>query len=292
MSRASRPLRKDAARNRELLIESARVVFARRGLEASLDDIAHQAGLGVGTAYRHFANKYELATALMQQTIDLMVDSAEQALTADDPWDGLVSFLEAALTAQTVDRGLREVLMGVHDPEKMEQVHDRLIGPISELLLRAQRAGRIRADADTTDLGFIIGMLCTVADMAAAIAGAVAALPDHLLGRAAAGRHAVHDPAADRARVPPGDGHPQAADDPSHLTGIRLQLIRRRRSAIGRRRRDRVLEPGRQIGGLVRCADVGAGGHDLRRSDPGRRRTGPRLCPRAGRRGAPSCAVR
>lgn len=164
---ASRPLRKDAARNRELLIASARVVFARRGLEASLDEIAHQAGLGVGTAYRHFANKYELATALMQQTIDLMVDSAEQALTADDPWDGLVRFLEAALTAQTVDRGLREVLMGVHDPEKMQQVHDRLIGPISELLLRAQRAGRIRADVDTTDLGFIIGMLCTVADMAA-----------------------------------------------------------------------------------------------------------------------------
>jgi AcrR family transcriptional regulator len=163
---ASRPLRKDAVRNRELLIEAARVVFARRGLEASLDEIAHQAGLGVGTAYRHFANKYELATALMQQTIDSMVNGAEQALLADDPWDGLVSFLEAALTAQTVDRGLREVLMGVHDPEKMEQVHDRLIGPINELMLRAQRAGAIRADADTTDLGFIIGMLCTVADMA------------------------------------------------------------------------------------------------------------------------------
>ena len=163
----SRPLRKDAARNRELLIESARVVFARRGLEASLDEIAHQAGVGVGTAYRHFANKYELASALMQQTVDAMVDSAEQALQADDPWDGLVSFLEAALAAQTVDRGLREVLMGVHDPEKMDQVHDRLIGPINELMLRAQRAGAIRADADTTDLGFIIGMLCTVADMAA-----------------------------------------------------------------------------------------------------------------------------
>lgn len=163
---AARPLRKDAARNRELLIEAAREVFARRGLEATLDDVAHHAGLGVGTAYRHFANKYELATALMQQVIDTVVDSAQQALLVDDPWLGLVSFLETTLAVQSADRGLREVLMGVHDPVKMEQVHDRLSAPIAELLNRAQRAGVVRADADTTDLGFIIGMVCTVTDMA------------------------------------------------------------------------------------------------------------------------------
>jgi AcrR family transcriptional regulator len=162
----ARRLRKDAARNRELLIEAAREVFARRGLEASLDDVAHHAGLGVGTAYRHFANKYELATALMQQTIDRVVDNAEQALSVEDPWLGLVSFLEATLAVQSADRGLRQVLMGVHDPEKMAQVHDRLAGPTAELMSRAQRAGAIRADADTTDLGFIVGMVCAVADMA------------------------------------------------------------------------------------------------------------------------------
>jgi AcrR family transcriptional regulator len=163
---ASRPMRKDAARNRELLIEAAREVFARRGLEASLDDVAHHAGLGVGTAYRHFANKYELASALMQQTIDKIVASAEQAVLVEDPWQGLVDFLESALVVQAADRGLREVLMGVHDPEKMEQVHDRIAGPLNELMRRAQRAGVVRADADPTDLGFVIGMLCSVADMA------------------------------------------------------------------------------------------------------------------------------
>jgi AcrR family transcriptional regulator len=161
-----RPLRKDAARNRELLIEAAREVFARRGLEASLDDVAHHAGLGVGTAYRHFANKYELASALMEQTIETIVNSAEQAMLVDDPWEGLVAFLEASLVVQTADRGLREVLMGVHDPQKMSQVHDRLFGPISELLHRAQQSGAVREDADATDLGFINGMMCTVADMA------------------------------------------------------------------------------------------------------------------------------
>lgn len=162
----SRPLRKDAARNRELLIEAAREIFARRGLEASLDDVAHHAGLGVGTAYRHFANKYELASALMQQTIDTIVSTAEQALLVEDPWEGLVGFLEASLAAQTADRGLREVLMGGIDPQKMEQVHDRLTATINQLMRRAQQAGAIRADAEPTDLGLINGMLCAVADMA------------------------------------------------------------------------------------------------------------------------------
>jgi AcrR family transcriptional regulator len=161
----SRPLRKDAVRNRELLIAAAREVFARRGLEASLDDVARQAGLGVGTAYRHFANKYELASALMEQTIDTIVESIEQALLVEDAWQGLVYFLEAAMRAQADDRALREVMLGIHDREKMEQIHNRLTGPVNELMRRAQAAGVVRADADATDLGFIMGMLGTVADM-------------------------------------------------------------------------------------------------------------------------------
>src|ERR1700742_4129660 len=97
---AARPLRKDAARNRELLIQAAREVFAERGLEASLDDIAHRAGLGVGTAYRHFANKYELAMAIFAQAIDDIVGLVDHALTLDDPWEGIVGFLAGAAEAQ------------------------------------------------------------------------------------------------------------------------------------------------------------------------------------------------
>src|SRR5580698_7780702 len=89
------PMRKDAARNRELLIAAGRDVFAKRGLEASLDDIARQAGVGVGTAYRHFANKFELAEAIMRTAIGEVVAAAEAALRVDDAWLGLVGFLEA-----------------------------------------------------------------------------------------------------------------------------------------------------------------------------------------------------
>ena len=160
-----RPLRKDAARNRALLLEAARTVFAERGLEASLDDVAHQAGLGVGTAYRHFANKYELAAAIFAEAIDQVIELADHAAEAPDPWTGIVTFLEGTAEMQTADRGLREVLMGVHDPERMEQVHDRLSSPMRRMIERGKQAGQVRPDVEVTDLGIVVLMLCTVADV-------------------------------------------------------------------------------------------------------------------------------
>ena len=160
-------MRKDAARNRESLLVAAREMFAERGLDASLDDVARRAGVGVGTAYRHFANKYELASAIFDEEVAGIAELASAALATEDPWDGLERFLEGALQAQTVNRGLREVLMGVHDAAQEQQVHDRLSAPIVELVERAQRAGAVRADADATDLGMMILMLCVVADVAA-----------------------------------------------------------------------------------------------------------------------------
>ncbi|MCW2496037.1 helix-turn-helix domain-containing protein [Jatrophihabitans sp.] len=163
----ARALRKDAARNRELLLAAAREVFGERGLDASLDDVARRAGVGVGTAYRHFANKYELAGAIFKQEVDEIAAIAADGLRHDDPWLGLVQFLESTLEAQTVNRGLREVLMGVHDAELEAEVHHLLAGPIIALVERAQAAGAVRLDAAPTDLGAMIMMLCVVADVAA-----------------------------------------------------------------------------------------------------------------------------
>ena len=162
---ASRPLRKDAVRNRALLVQAAREVFAERGLEASMDDVAHRAGLGVGTAYRHFANKYELAEAIMAEAIEQVYELIDKAVAVEDAWAGLVSFVEGAAEMQSADRGLREVLMGVHDDEQMEQVNDRLSGPLRELVDRAKAAGAVRSDVEVTDVGIVVLMLCTVADI-------------------------------------------------------------------------------------------------------------------------------
>jgi AcrR family transcriptional regulator len=162
---ASRPLRKDAVRNRALLVQAAREVFAERGLEASMDDVAHRAGLGVGTAYRHFANKYELARAIIAEAVERVYELLDQAVAMDDPWAGLVSFVAGTAELQSSDRGLREVLMGVHDAEQMEELSDRLSAPLRTLVERSKAAGAVRADVDVTDIGIVMLMLCTVADV-------------------------------------------------------------------------------------------------------------------------------
>ena len=161
----ARPLRRDAARNRQLLLEAARSVFAERGLEATLDDVARAAGVGVGTAYRHFANKFELATAVLEECIDVMVESAEKALVDEDPWRGLVSCLESALELQAFNRGLRDVLMSVSDPQSVLRVKEKLEEPLTLLVRRAQAAGVLRADLTPGDFKVLTVMVCSVADL-------------------------------------------------------------------------------------------------------------------------------
>ncbi len=167
MSSTDKPLRKDAARNRQLLLVAAREVFAERGLDASLDDVAYRAGVGVGTAYRHFANKYELAEAIFGEAIEKIVALAEDAAAGDDPWAGLVAFVEGAAAQQTIDRGLREVLAGAHDPEKLDQVSVRLSGPLNHVIARAKKSGQLRPDVAGTDIWLVVMMLCTVSDVSA-----------------------------------------------------------------------------------------------------------------------------
>ncbi|MEU2349659.1 TetR/AcrR family transcriptional regulator [Modestobacter sp. NPDC049651] len=162
----ARPLRRDAARNRELLLAAARTVFAERGLEATLDDVAKAAGVGVGTAYRHFGNKFELATAVLEEAIDAMVVMAEKALADEDPWRGLVSCLESALGLQAFNRGLREVLTSVSDPESVLRIKEKLEEPLTLLVQRAQAAGALRADVTVGDFKVLTVMVCAVADLA------------------------------------------------------------------------------------------------------------------------------
>ena len=93
-----RRMRADAARNRQRLVDAAEEVFAARGLDATLDDIARHAGVNVATAYRHFDSKHELARAFLQRTLDRAVAMAEEAAAVEDPLAGLAQFLDQALT--------------------------------------------------------------------------------------------------------------------------------------------------------------------------------------------------
>lgn len=166
MSTAARPLRRDAERNRRRILEAAAEAFAERGLTITMDDIAAQAGVGVGTVYRRFPQKDLLIEALFEERVGELVALAEEALRAEDPWDGLVGFLERAQALQASDRGLKElVLSTAHGRDRVACVRERL-GPLAEeLVVRAQAAGQLRADVDGSDLPLIQVMLGAVVDV-------------------------------------------------------------------------------------------------------------------------------
>ena len=151
-----RPLRRDAERNRQRILEAARVVFAQQGLEVSLDAIAREAGVGVGTVYRRFADKEQLIEALFEDSLDGMVDMARDALAVEDPWEGFEAFLEGAIERQTTDRGLKELLLStVHGQEQIARAREQLVPLVTELVSRAQRSGQLRDDITPSDFALI-----------------------------------------------------------------------------------------------------------------------------------------
>jgi AcrR family transcriptional regulator len=161
---APRPLRRDAERNRQRILRAAAEVFTTRGLQASLDDVARHAGVGVGTVYRRFPDKESLAEALFEERIQAMVALAEKALAEPDSWTGLVSFLENACTQLATDRGLREILMfATYGRVRIERGRARMQPLVTRLVERAQRDGKLRSDLRPTDMLFIEFMLTSAA---------------------------------------------------------------------------------------------------------------------------------
>ncbi len=161
---APRPLRRDAERNRQRILRAAAEVFTTRGLQASLDDVARHAGVGVGTVYRRFPDKESLAEALFEERIEAMVTLAENALAEPDSWVGLVSFLEGACTQLATDRGLHEILMfATYGRDRIGRGRDRMRPLVTALVQRAQRDGQLRSDLGPTDVLFIEFMISAAA---------------------------------------------------------------------------------------------------------------------------------
>jgi AcrR family transcriptional regulator len=160
VSASSRPLRADAERNRLRILQAAGEVFAKRGLEAGLDEIARHAGVGTGTVYRRFPDKSLLIDALVDQRMTAIEELAEEAAGRERAWDGLVHFLEGAVEMSIRDRALTDILFS--DPGADPGLHERKlrIGPIlEELVARAKAQGDVRPDLAATDLAMAQFML-------------------------------------------------------------------------------------------------------------------------------------
>jgi AcrR family transcriptional regulator len=162
-----RPLRRDAELNRQRILRAAAEIFTEQGLEATLDDVARQAGVGVGTVYRRFPDKEALADALFTDRLDALVALAEDALADPDEWGSLVSFLEQAGALLAADRGLRQLFMfATYGYDRVGQARARMQPLVSTLVSRAQAAGAVRADLCPTDVPLIEFMLAGVAEYA------------------------------------------------------------------------------------------------------------------------------
>ena len=149
----TRPLRADAERNRERILAAAAELYAERGLDVSLDEIAAAAGVGVGTAYRRFPDKDALIDALFEAKIDRAVDIASDALEIEDPWEGLVTFMRGMCRMQAEDRGFKDALL-VRDRgrERVAAARERIAPLAQELFTRAQEAGAVRSDLGPFDV--------------------------------------------------------------------------------------------------------------------------------------------
>ncbi|MEV0013234.1 TetR/AcrR family transcriptional regulator [Streptomyces tendae] len=152
--------RRDARRNRELLLEAAHEVFTEQGLDAALDVIARRAGVGNATLYRHFPTRAALVDAVFRDSLTGTMDAGERARRAPDAWAGLTAYLEAVFSTLAADRGSND-LMTTHlrGVESLEAVHEHNRGTVDALLSRLRDEGTVRSDVTTEDVLFGLAAL-------------------------------------------------------------------------------------------------------------------------------------
>jgi AcrR family transcriptional regulator len=148
-----RPLRRDAQKRHDRLLAAARREFSARGVDASLEGIARDADVAIGTLYRHFPTRLDLLLAALEPQLREFADGSKKALGIDDPWEAFVYYLENLFGVQAGDRGFNDFLSrrfpGSADTER---IHDEMCRQIEEVLTRAQEAGSVRPDITLADI--------------------------------------------------------------------------------------------------------------------------------------------
>jgi AcrR family transcriptional regulator len=167
-------MRADARRNRDAIVAAAYGLFAEKGTEAQMDEIARRAGVGVGTLYRHFPAKEDLLDAVIARRFERLASRAAEAVrqaAQGEAWEAFKGYIEWAAEMQAGDRALSEA-MATHS----ERMHAAAVGSglVEELVLlleHAKRAGALRKDLVVED---IPAMVCSIG----AVAGAAIQKPD------------------------------------------------------------------------------------------------------------------
>jgi AcrR family transcriptional regulator len=164
---AERPQRADAQRNYERLVTAARTVFSQQGSAASMEAVAKEAGVGIGTLYRHFPKRIDVVEAVYRDDVDELIRRADVAASDLEPWPAVVAWLEAFVLYAG---GKRRFLSELHEafeknPALKVAVRERIESSLDAALSRAQAAGDVRADVHGPDLMQLLGSMCMSATL-------------------------------------------------------------------------------------------------------------------------------
>jgi AcrR family transcriptional regulator len=144
----------EARRNDLVVLEAARDVFTAEGPGAPVSAVAERAGVGMGTLYRRYGSKTELLQRLCVLAMEQALAAAGDALADDDPWAGLASYVRACIDLRS---GALAALAGqIETTAGMRATARRSMGALEQIVARAQRDGRLRADVTALDISYLI----------------------------------------------------------------------------------------------------------------------------------------
>ena len=161
-------VRRDAARNRDRVLEAARALVARDGADVRMDDIAEAAGVAVGTLYRHFATKQALVAAVVEHSVDALAEQAHQAAAAvdagADPWTVLEGLVRQFAASAAEDRAVKAAAgsLGADTPHDLRAEGTgvaRALAAVDTVLARAREAGSLQDDVTTEDLVVVLSQV-------------------------------------------------------------------------------------------------------------------------------------
>lgn len=158
-------MRADARRNRGRVLAAARTLFAERGREVQMGEVAARAGLGVGTVYRHFPDRDNLLDAVVAESIERVAGYAREALEEENAWAAFSGFLLRCAELSAEDRALSETLAADSLEQRWASLAEEagLSRAIATLVDRGRQEGAIRADARAEDVPLVIcGVAATI----------------------------------------------------------------------------------------------------------------------------------
>jgi AcrR family transcriptional regulator len=167
----ARPLRADAQLNRDRILSAASELFAERGLNVPLEEIARRAGVGVATLYRRFPTRADLASAAFERSMSKYTEAVDRALANPEAGEGFRQLIFDLYALQAGDAGLRELLTTAFPAaSSVEQRTGEAVEKLRNVILRAQADGSVRADLVVGDI--VVALLANSGVLAATSTGA------------------------------------------------------------------------------------------------------------------------